>query len=180
MSLKIHGQRKLKTLTKSDVRPTTGRVREALFNIWRAEIPGCRFLDLCTGFGTMGAEALVRGAHWVVGVEQSAAQCQVIQTNWEQVGPGRFSVYRGTLPNVLLDLAQTEAPFDRVYCDPPYASGLYVPILAQIQALHLLNPGGCVACEHQGRQSPGPQRGWDLYDQRNYGSCGLSFYRLED
>ncbi len=61
MSLRIYGNRQLKTLMGQATRPTPSLVREALFNIWQGTIVGCRWLDLCTGSGAMGAEALCRG-----------------------------------------------------------------------------------------------------------------------
>ena len=61
MPLRIYGNRQLKTLPGQATRPTTGRVREALFNIWRGSIVGCDWLDLCAGNGVMGAEALCPG-----------------------------------------------------------------------------------------------------------------------
>ncbi len=85
MSLRIYGNRLLKTLPGEDTRPTLARVRQALFNIWQGEISGCRWLDLCAGSGSMGAEALCRGARHVVAIEQSPKACAVIRDNWQQV-----------------------------------------------------------------------------------------------
>ena len=79
MTLRIYGNRALKTLTGKDTRPTQSIVREALFNIWQPAIAQCRWLDLCAGTGAMGAEALCRGASTVVGIEQSSRAWAVIQ-----------------------------------------------------------------------------------------------------
>ena len=69
--MRIYGNRQLKTVPGQRTRPTSARVREALFNILaRSRITGCRWLDLCAGNGSMGAEALCRGASKVVGIEQ--------------------------------------------------------------------------------------------------------------
>jgi 16S rRNA G966 N2-methylase RsmD len=84
MSLRV-GDRKLKTLAGEATRPTASRVREAVFNIWQSRVRGCRWLDLCAGSGAMGAEALLRGAEFVVGIEQAGAACQLIKQNWQQV-----------------------------------------------------------------------------------------------
>ncbi|WP_218080870.1 16S rRNA (guanine(966)-N(2))-methyltransferase RsmD [Anthocerotibacter panamensis] len=176
MTLRIYGNRRLKTLPGLATRPTTGRVREALFNIWQDRIEGCRWLDLCSGCGSIGAEALVRGAAWVCGVEQSATACRIIQENWEPLGAGRFSLYRAALPEALGWIARREAPFDLVYLDPPYDSRLYLPVLAQLLATRLLKPEGQVACEHASKHPPGLAPGWECYDERTYGRSGLSFY----
>ncbi|NJP09526.1 MAG: 16S rRNA (guanine(966)-N(2))-methyltransferase RsmD [Leptolyngbyaceae cyanobacterium RU_5_1] len=150
MSLRIYGHRSLKTLPGRDTRPTVARVREAVFNIWQGAIAGSYWLDLCTGTGSMGAEALCRGAALVIGIEQSSRACAVIQQNWQQVAqPDQsFQVIRGDVVKKLSMLAGQ--PFDRIYFDPPYASELYEPVLAAIAAHQLLHPDGELAVEHRG------------------------------
>ncbi|MFM6278371.1 MAG: RsmD family RNA methyltransferase, partial [Dolichospermum sp.] len=78
MSLRIYGNRLIKTLPGENTRPTSARVREALFNIWQGRITGCRWLDLCAGSGAMGAEALCREASVVIGIEQPSLACGII------------------------------------------------------------------------------------------------------
>ncbi|MEO1509975.1 MAG: RsmD family RNA methyltransferase, partial [Cyanobacteria bacterium J06633_23] len=85
MSIRIYGNRAIKTLPGQATRPTPAKVREALFNIWQGRLQGCRWLDLCAGSGAMGAEALCRGASNVVGIEKSRSACRIIQTNWQTV-----------------------------------------------------------------------------------------------
>ena len=94
--MRIYGNRELKTLPGQLTRPTAAKVRTALFNIWR-DIEGCSWLDLCAGNGSMGAEALGRGAKKVVGIEQSGKACAVIQRNWQKVAQSSqsFTVIRG-------------------------------------------------------------------------------------
>jgi 16S rRNA (guanine966-N2)-methyltransferase len=178
MTLRISGGRRLKSLPGLDTRPTTGRVREALFNIWQGKVNGCRWLDLCSGYGTMGAEALLKGATWVVGIDQSPQSCTVIKENWERMGAGRFAVYPGTLPGCLGRL--TGIPFDLIYFDPPYESSLYVPVLTQLRTTPLITPTTLLACEHQKGLPPGAVEGWECYDTRSYGRSALSFYRLAE
>jgi 16S rRNA G966 N2-methylase RsmD len=88
MSLRV-GDRHLKTLAGAATRPTASRVREAIFNIWQSRVWGCRWLDLCAGSGAIGAEAILRGADYVVGIEQSGAACQLIKQNWQKVSEDR-------------------------------------------------------------------------------------------
>src|SRR5579883_2860681 len=142
MSLRIYGNRQLKTLPGQETRPTLAMVREALFNIWQGTIADGRWLDLCAGSGAMGAEALCRGAVTVVGIEQSARACTVIRQNWQQVATDgqTFQVLRGDVRQRIKTL--TGQQFDRIYFDPPYASDLYDPVLAAIAALNLLAPAG--------------------------------------
>lgn len=178
MSLRIYGNRQLKTIPGQATRPTSARVRAALFNIWQGEISGCRWLDLCTGTGAMGAEALCRGAELAVGIEQSGQACSVIQQNWQQVAHDwqRFQVIRGNVVQRLPGLAGQS--FDRIYFDPPYSSGLYEPVLEAIAHHHLLALDGELAVEHS-PDRPLPDTIADLkaYRQKIYGNTALTFYR---
>lgn len=179
MTLRIHGNRPLKTLPGLDTRPTPARVREAVFNIWQGAIENCRWLDLCAGSGAMGAEALSRGAALVVGIEQSARACAVIRQNWQGIArPGQqFQIWRGDVVQQLSRLhGQT---FDRIYFDPPYASGLYLPVLEAIATRHLLTTTGEIAVEHSPDRSLPVPAGLVQYRQKVYGNTSVSFYCLE-
>ncbi|MCU0549835.1 MAG: 16S rRNA (guanine(966)-N(2))-methyltransferase RsmD [Leptolyngbya sp. Prado105] len=177
MSLRIYGNRSLKTLAGQDTRPTLAKVREAVFNIWQGTIEQCRWLDLCAGSGSMGAEALCRGASIVVGIEQSPKACAVIAQNWKQVAqPDQsFQVLRG---NVVKQLHRLDGQqFDRIYFDPPYASDLYVPVLSAIEQFSLLAPQGELAVEHRPDYEL-PDSGFSIVRQKRYGNTALTFYRL--
>lgn len=177
MSLRIYGNRQLKTLPGQETRPTSGRVREAVFNIWQGAITGCRWLDLCAGSGTMGAEALCRGASSVVGIEQSSRACAIIQQNWQRVAQPEqtFEVLRGDVTQRLKTFKQQ---FDRIYFDPPYASNLYQPVLEAIARNQLLAPTGELAVEHNPKtwaESPIPTL--EIRRQKIYGNTAVTFYR---
>lgn len=178
MTLRIIGNRTLKTLPGETTRPTAARVREALFNVWQGEIEGCSWLDLCAGSGAMGAEALGRGAAVVVGVEQWGKACGVIEANWGKIADGgqQFRVIRGKLPTILAKLA--EERFDRIYFDPPYASDCYEPTLRAIGQYPLLKPTGAIAVEHDKSRSIAAIPGLHLHRVKTYGNTALSFYHL--
>lgn len=181
MTLRIHGNRALKTLPGQDTRPTPARVREAVFNIWQGTIAGCHWLDLCTGSGAMGAEALCRGAAVVVGIEASHRACEVIQQNWRQVAqPSQtIQLLRGDILKRLPTLAGQQ--FDHLYFDPPYASNLYQPVLEAIVQYQLLKPTGELAVEHhRDRWSINPVAGLSIYREKVYGTTALTFYRWSD
>lgn len=190
MSLRIYGNRSIKTLPGQDTRPTLARIREAVFNIWRGRIVGCRWLDLCAGSGAMGAEALCRGAGCVVGIEQSPRACAVIRENWQQVATGNqtFRVLQGDVLKQLKTLAGQS--FDLIYFDPPYTSDLYQPVLSAITHYHLLTPAGELAVEHcrdpRKHERLGKCHDWQppselqLCRQKIYGRTALSFYLLQN
>jgi 16S rRNA (guanine(966)-N(2))-methyltransferase RsmD len=182
MSLRIYGNRQLKTLPGQATRPTPARVREALFNIWQGEIHGARWLDLCAGSGAMGAEALCRGAVAAIAIDQSAAACRLIQQNWQQVAQPDQSiqVIRGNVVRKLAILrGQT---FDRIYFDPPYASDCYEPVLDAIATLGLLESSGELAAEHNPQNALPPTVGtvghqMAIARQKRYGNTALTFYQ---
>ncbi|QIR40333.1 16S rRNA (guanine(966)-N(2))-methyltransferase RsmD [Tolypothrix sp. PCC 7910] len=179
MALRIYGNRQLKTLPGKDTRPTSARVREAVFNIWQERIFGCRWLDLCAGSGSMGAEALCRGASLVVGIEQSSRACNIIQQNWQRVASAdqEWKLLRGNVLQQLKTLSDKK--FDRIYFDPPYASGLYQPVLEAIANYQLLDPEGEIAAEHSAQDwTPPIIPNWEICREKVYGNTALTFYRI--
>ena len=176
--MRIYGNRRLKTLPGRSTRPTAARVREALFNIWQGSIPGCRWLDLCAGTGSIGAEALCRGAKKVIGIEKSTPACRVIQDNWQKVAQPeqQFKVLPGDVITRLNSLGGQQ--FDRIYFDPPYTSELYQPVLEIIAREQLLAVDGEIAVEHAPKY-------WqviviselEICREKVYGNTALTFYR---
>lgn len=139
---------------------------------------GCRWLDLCAGSGAMGAEALSRGAALVVGIEQSARACDLIRQNWQRLATPeqQFQLLKGDVLQRLKGLRGQQ--FDRIYFDPPYASGLYQPVVEAIATYQLLAAGGEMAVEHRSRQFPLQALPSTLTVSREkvYGNTALTFF----
>jgi 16S rRNA (guanine966-N2)-methyltransferase len=161
------------------VRPTEGRLREALFSIWQGEIDGARFLDLFAGAGAVGLEALGRGAQRAVLVEGDPRTLRTMKENVAALGADAergARLYRLRLPAGLTVLREREAPFDLVYVDPPYGFEDGARLLAGLPPL--LAPTGAVAFEHAARDSaPAAPEGLAFDETRCYGDSCLSFYR---
>ncbi len=177
--MRIYGNRLMKTIPGELTRPTTSRVREALFNIWRGYIEDCSWLDLCAGNGIMGAEALCRGAKLVVGIERYGKACKVIEENWSAVAgeEQEYRVIRGDVLTALKKLGDEGVKFDRIYFDPPYESKLYLPVLQFVARGEILSPGGEIAVEHNPKAWPASEiEGLELVRQKHYGNTELSFY----
>ena len=113
----------LKTIPGNETRPTTDRIKETLFNILQPEIPGCRFLDLFSGSGAIGIEALSRGAEYAVFVEKNPKACTCIREN--------LSFGKLLNMDVLQALRSLEGgePFDCIFMDAPYEQHLEQPVL---------------------------------------------------
>lgn len=160
----------------SETRPTEGRVREALFSIWRERVDGGRLLDLFAGSGAVSLEAASRGAIVVVAVEKVPRSVATLEQNVRRTGmEGVVEVRPGTLPAELAALAE-RGPFDLVYADPPYRYPDYAELLAAV--VPLLASDGELAVEHTARRELPAEVG-DLVrvEVRRYGESALSFYR---
>jgi 16S rRNA (guanine966-N2)-methyltransferase len=176
VSLRLSGGRRLQSPSGHTARPTPSRVRLALMNILAAELPGCHWLDLCSGSGVMACEALQRGAAVVVAVEQDRRHAAVARTNLEAVraGLGRetsVSVHCTTVGRWLHRRA--EVGFNLIYADPPYAAGLYPSICADVAAGQWLEADGTLLLECASSAVPALgdlPGGWNLRDLRRYGS----------
>jgi len=167
-------------------RPTEGRVREALFSIWRREVPGSRFLDLFAGSGVVAAEAAGRGALSVVAVESDRRALQCLEANLRELHlEGIVEIHRGTLPGVLEGWTEEgRAPFHLIFADPPYGfaahEGAYEELLRAAEPL--LAEDGQICIEHSARvELPAEVAAGSVplirADVRSYGESALSFYR---
>jgi 16S rRNA (guanine966-N2)-methyltransferase len=158
-------------------RPTEGRVREALFSIWRERLDGCRFLDLFAGSGVVGLEAAGRGALSVLCIDQDPQAARTIAANAARLAEPLVDTRRLTLPAGLALLTAEEAgPFDLAFADPPYRFDAFEPLLLALTPL--LAAGAEIAVEHSTRRAlpltAGPLVRTDL---RRYGESALAFYR---
>ncbi|MDO4478340.1 MAG: 16S rRNA (guanine(966)-N(2))-methyltransferase RsmD [Lachnospiraceae bacterium] len=119
----------LKTVPTKDVRPTTDKTKETLFNILMPYIYECRFLDLFAGSGAIGIEAISRGAKAAVFVERDRAAQRVIEENLA------FTKFTDKSRLLKMDVLaaparlQNEEPFDIIFMDPPYDNGLEKQVL---------------------------------------------------
>lgn len=181
--------RRLKTIKGSEVRPTSDRVKEAIFRIFGERIIDADFLDLCAGTGNIGLEALSRGAKSVTFVDRSYHCIRVIESNLAQCGLHRrhpqVRLINLDARKSLAHLSGRKAKFEVIYCDPPYDSEIHGPCLEQISEARLLAPSGLTVVEHrkiQGLDLPMPLMagGLTLNRQEQYGDTVLSFYQWED
>jgi 16S rRNA (guanine(966)-N(2))-methyltransferase RsmD len=173
--------RKLRTVEGAEVRPTSDRLRETLFNILAPTIRGTRFLDLCAGSGAVGIEALSRGATEVVFIESSRRACSVIEANLRTFGvdDGIRLICRDARA-ALTQLAETAAQFDIVFFDPPYASDLYDQVMKHLATGDLLPVDSIVVVEHRVKHRLAPAySSLKMYRELKQGESALSFYTLK-
>ena len=161
------------------VRPTSDRLRETLFNVIASRVEDARFLDLCAGSGAVGIEALSRGAGHVTFVDRSRKMCGLIESNLDlcRVPEELTEVVLSEAAEFLRRAAARGVPlWDIAFFDPPYAID-YAPVLLAFGAGSLLAEDGLLVVEHHHKNElkdeVGQLRRWRILKQ---GDSALSFY----
>lgn len=178
--------RPLRSLAGSDVRPTSDRLRETLFNVLTSGNPqaldGSRWLDLYAGSGAIGIEALSRGAHSVTFVEASKRAAAVIRANLYSIGIKEgYEVLEQEATRALRRLDMQAAEFDYCFLDPPYRlQDEYTDCLGFLSQSRLLTPASVVIAEHTKKYDPPDAIGALRRSRRLVqGDAALSFYSLQ-
>ena len=174
--------RNLKSPPSLQVRPTSDRLRETLFNVIAPRIQQARFLDLCAGSGAIGIEALSREASHVTFVDRSRKMCALIKSNLELCSAAeteRTIVQSEAADFLSLAVKRSSEPWDIVFFDPPYADD-YLAALEPLglHAENLLVEDGLLVVEHDKRKVLPDQIGV-LHRHRilKQGDSALSFYQ---
>ena len=166
----------LKTPEGMKTRPTTDRVKEAMFSIIHFDLPGADVLDLFGGTGQLGIEALSRGAKAATFVDQSDAACRLIKENlrrakFESAG----KVVRG---DYLEYLSRCREQYDIILLDPPYAAVFLENALKRITEIDILRSGGIIVAERPlGKELPWDFEGYTRSRDYKYGRILLTLYR---
>lgn len=181
----ISGQwkgRRLKSPSGDAVRPTTDRVKEALFNILGPSVTGCHFLDLCCGAGGLGIEALSRGAARVWFVDLSAQSLESTRANLEicRAEPSKYQMVRSDAAGWLAAWSPPSDPEPLVVvADPPYQSAAAGAIMGELARLRSA-PGFLAGIVEFGSGTPGlpidPESA-DPWTTRRYGESHLAVIR---
>ena len=175
------------SVPNGEVRPTTDRVREALFSILHPLIKHADVLDLFTGSGAFGLEALSRGARTARMVDASRASCTTAKANLSKTGLEGGTVIQGDAVQFVKRELTAGRKYDVVFADPPYCKGPldrdFVVELVEAGVAGLLKDDGVFIAEVQEGWGTGSEdsAGFDglrLVDTRRYGKNMLLFYRL--
>ncbi len=163
------------------LRPTSSKVREALFDIIRNRLESAHFVDLYAGSGTVGLEALSRGAEQVVFVEPDKLRTMMIQKNIESLGfSGNASISRTDAEKFLKKAELESSGYDILFLDPPYRSEEIEKVLPLIGSSKILNDDGFVIVEHFIKKTlPRIAGRLILSKQYRYGDTMLTLYRRD-
>jgi 16S rRNA (guanine(966)-N(2))-methyltransferase RsmD len=169
------GGRRLTVPKGQKVRPTSERVREAIFSILGDRVHGARVLDLFAGSGAMGFEALSRGAARAVMIEAAPDSVRAIRQNARALGViDRVEIVPG---DARLGPGPEYGPFDLIFADPPYGLGAVAEVLEAVGRRKGLVPDGIMIVEHAREvKSPEATAHLNKSDQRHYGRTAISLY----
>jgi len=168
----IYKNRQLKTPKGDRTRPTSSKVRGSVFDILQGEVEGARFLDLFAGSGSMGIEALSRGAKDAVFVENDRSAANCIRENLSALGI-EAKLLQLDAQLAVKKLQKLGEVFDLIYVDPPYALDVH-PLLEKLPPL--LAEDGLLFLE-QGKRTEISADHWELIDQRHFGDTTLFSYK---
>lgn len=176
----IAGKYKSRVLAEfagEDVRPTSDRAKEALFNILSLKIYGARVLDLFAGSGALGIESLSRGAKEVVFNDCSKDSLAILKKNLTALKiPVNGEEAKLMQSDYLVALGQVRGEFDLIFIDPPYRLEYGRQALEAIAQKGLLSANG-IAVYERDRAFEGEIEGLEKYDERKYGKAHFAFFR---
>jgi 16S rRNA (guanine(966)-N(2))-methyltransferase RsmD len=163
----------------ADIRPTSDKVREALFNMISKRVEGASVLDLFAGSGSLGIEALSRGAASAVFIDKDKRCVDCIKGNVSGLGidRARCEIYRNDAFRALEKLGQTKRRFDLVFLDPPYHEGALRKSLIYLCNYDILNTQNLVVAEHFKKDDmPDDLECLTACRKARYGDTALTFY----
>ena len=168
----------LKTPEGMRTRPTTDRVKEALFSILQFDLPGASVLDLFGGTGQLGIEALSRGASRAVFVDEQETACRLIRENLKKTHlEAQAQVIRGDYKRYLLSCREK---FRILFLDPPYAEVFLEEAIKIAAEIDILQSGGIIVAERPlGKELPFEFEGYTRSKDYKYGKTLLTIYRKD-
>lgn len=173
---------KLNAPKNEDVRPTTDRVKESLFNIINSYVLDSNVLDLFAGTGSLGIECLSRGANKCVFVDKSKESMAIVKSNIKKARVENESITLNTdFKNAIVSLGKKSEKFNIIFMDPPYYKNMFIDALSAVDENNLLEEDGIIVVEHDTVDSF-PENVGRLYKNRDkkYGNTTLTFYKMEE
>lgn len=178
----VHGGRVLKGPSSQKIRPTSDKLRQAIFNIlahgYDDPVAGARVLDLFAGTGALGIEALSRGAAFTLFVEEAAEARALIRGNVETLSlTGATKIFRRDATK--LGPRGAFEPFSLVFCDPPYGKGLAEKALVSAREGGWLAKGALLVIEEAVAAKFAAPEGFEVLERREYDDTEIVFLRVD-
>ncbi len=161
-----------------DVRPTTDRVKESVFNLIQSYVPGARVLDMFAGSGALSFEAISRGADSAILIDCDANSVALIKKNIKSLG---FEDTCTVLKSSCFDYIKTAfTKFDIIFLDPPYNKGFIEPALSAISDSGILSESGIIVLESDNTDFRNDFAGLEMIKQKRYGRTFITIYKGND
>lgn len=171
--------RRIPILALNEVRPTTSRIRETLFNWLQPFITGAHCLDAFAGTGILGLEALSRGAASVMFVDKQAVLCKQLQAFLKMVDCHQAKVLCQSFPDEKL-MAHIKQPLDLIFLDPPYQQDLWVPVLQWLTKHQLVHAQSLVFFEHPRTTPVTWPEGWQYWREQTAGNVHFGLLKYDN
>ena len=165
--------KQLSSPTSDNIRPTGDKVKQAIFTKLQFFVPDKIVLDLFSGSGALGIEALSRDAKYVYFVDKDIRSIKLTKQNLSALKCDNYKVINYDYKNALKTFKQK---FDLILVDPPYASGVYEDCLEKIYKLDSLNEDGIIVCERD-KQRPFNSEYFEKFDTKDYGTVTVDYYK---
>lgn len=174
----LAGGLKLKTRDSEETKPTLDRVKEAMFSMLNPYLNGAVVLDLFSGSGSLGIEALSRSASECIFCDKSRVCCDIIKDNLRHTGFWENAqVIQMDFTGMLKNLAEQSMRFDIVLLDPPYHKGFERQAMELISKYRLCFPRALCVVEHAAQDIMPEELGaFTLEKEKKYGTVGVSIY----
>lgn len=170
-----HRGRKLLEFSGRDIRPTTDRVKESMFNLIQEYILDAEVLDMFGGSGALSLEALSRGASHAVCIDRDRRAADIIRKNAQTLNyTEKCEIINGDSLRYITGCGRS---FDIVFLDPPYNKGFIEPALKAIAENGILNSGGIAVLESDDTDFYGDSEGLEIIKQRKYGRTYITVYQ---
>lgn len=179
ISGKVRGL-KLNTPKNEDVRPTTDRVKESLFNIINPYMMESDVLDLFAGSGSLGIECLSRGANTATFVDVSKESIILIKSNIKKAKfEDQSFILNLDFKDAINKLKIQKKKFDVIFMDPPYYKDMFIDALNKVDESNLLDEDGIIIVEHDTKDVfPEQIQGLKKYRDKKYGNTTITFYKM--
>lgn len=163
-------------------RPTSDKVKEAIFSVLAAKVPTAKILDLCAGTGNLSFEALSRGAEHAILIEKNSKAANVISKNIANMGlKDNISLLKMDVIKALPLLVEKGHTFNIIFFDPPYEAEMYEPVIdfLSIKGKNLLEENGVLVIEASTRKIlPEIHNGLELKKESVYGDTKILYYQF--
>lgn len=174
--------RRLVSPKDNRIRPTSDRVKEAVFNIIGFNVANSHVLDLFAGTGSLGLEALSRGAEFATFVDNNAKSIEILKQNIRLLGfEERSEVFMINASDAVTEFGRSNRTFDIIFIDPPYMENLYEITLSSIARYGIIKKRGLVIVEHLSAFCFSEMsHGLTLIKNKRYGSTSISIFTKGD